>query len=194
MTSRGAIPAAASTRFVQTGSLPVYIALAAGTVIVALAGAFIAGWTDLRWPTAGGWPTAGVLGACVLIVVGAVAAVVQRDRLVLLLAAGLVGYGSGLLFLFTGAPDVAYTQFTVETVFVIVVASVLLALKRRQRAAALDEPLWRPGAFVIAVGFGGVITALLLVATAGSFDDALSQFFAATSVPGSMPVRVSRLK
>ena len=48
--------------------------------------------------------------------------------LVLLLAAGLVGYGSGLFFLFTGAPDVAFTQFTVETVFVIVVASVLLAL------------------------------------------------------------------
>ena len=129
------------------------------------------------------WPGVGIVGACLLIVAGAVAACMQRNRLVLLLAAGLVGYGSGLFFLFTGAPDVAYTQFTVETVFVIVVASVLLALKRQGRANAVDEPLWRPGAFVIAVGFAAMITALLLVATAGSFDTALSQFFAENSVP-----------
>ena len=107
----------------------------------------------------------------------------QRNRLVLLLAAGLVGYGSGLLFLFTGAPDVAYTQFTVETVFVIVVASILLALRRERRAIGLAEPLWRPGAFLIAAGFGAVITALLLAATAGDFDATLSDFFAGSSVP-----------
>lgn len=47
----------------------------------------------------------------------------------------------------------------------------------------LAEPLWRPGAFVIAAGFGAVITALLLAATAGSFDTTLSQFFAERSVP-----------
>ncbi|MGB5252921.1 MAG: hydrogen gas-evolving membrane-bound hydrogenase subunit E, partial [Sedimenticolaceae bacterium] len=47
----------------------------------------------------------------------------------------------------------------------------------------LDEPLWRPGAFALAAGFGVVVTALVLVATAGSFDPALSQFFAENSVP-----------
>ena len=130
--------AAACTRALQTGRLPTYVSLSVGTVVLAMAGAFAAGWDALRWPEAGHWPGVGVLGACALIVFGAIAAVVQRERLVLLLAAGLVGYGSGLLFLFTGAPDVAYTQFTVETVFVIVVASVLLALKRQQRAVAMD--------------------------------------------------------
>ncbi len=175
--------AATSTRGLQTGSLPAYVALAVGAVVVAMAAAFAAAWTQLYWPAADGLPSIGFFGACALIVFGAVAAVLQRDRLVLLLASGLVGYGSGLLFLFTGAPDVAYTQFTVETVFVIVVASVLLALKRQQRAGCLDEPLWRPGAFALAAGFGVVVTALLLVATAGSFDPALSQFFAENSVP-----------
>ena len=175
--------AAAATRALQTGSLPAYVALAVGTVIVAMAAAFAVAWTQLYWPAADGVPSIGLFGACALIIFGAIAAVLQRDRLVLLLAAGLVGYGSGLLFLFTGAPDVAYTQFTVETVFVIVVASVLLALRRQQRAGCLDEPLWRPGAFVLAAGFGVVVTALLLVATAGSFDTALSEFFAETSVP-----------
>ena len=175
--------AAISTRALQTGSLPTYVALAAGTVAVGLAAAFTVAWTQLTWPSVDAWPGVGIVGASLLIVAGAIAACMQRNRLVLLLAAGLVGYGSGLFFLFTGAPDVAYTQFTVETVFVIVVASVLLALKRQGRANAVDEPLWRPGAFVIAAGFAAVITALLLVATAGSFDTTLSQFFAENSVP-----------
>jgi multicomponent Na+:H+ antiporter subunit A len=175
--------AATSTRALQTGSLPAYVALAVGTVVVAMLAAFAVAWTQLHWSAADALPSIGLFGACALIVFGAVAAVLQRDRLVLLLASGLVGYGSGLLFLFTGAPDVAYTQFTVETVFVIVVASVLLALKRQQRAGCLDEPLWRPGAFVLAAGFGVVVTALLLVGTAGSLDPALSRFFAENSVP-----------
>ena len=48
---------------------------------------------------------------------------------------------------------------------------------------SLNEPLWRPGAFIVAVGLAAVMTGLLLVATAGSFDTALSQFFAENSVP-----------
>ena len=109
------------------------------------------------WPRIDTPASLGVIGACALIVIGAVAACLQRNRLVLLLAAGLVGYGSGLFFLFTGAPDVAFTQFTVETVFVIVVASVLLALKRQGRADSLDESLWRPAAFVIAAAFAAAV-------------------------------------
>ncbi len=174
--------AAAATRAVQSGWLPTYVGLAAGSIAIAMFAAFAVGWADLSWPSAGTAPGIDVLGACALIALGAVAAVVQRNRLVLLLAAGLVGYGSGLLFLFMGAPDVAYTQFTVETVFVIVVASVLLALKRKGRAACLEEPLWRPGALAIAAGTAAAITGLLLAATAVPFDNSLSQFFADYSV------------
>jgi multicomponent Na+:H+ antiporter subunit A len=175
--------ASASTRLLQNGSLPGYVALATASVALGLVMAFAVAWSDLQWPTDHGLPGVGLLGACALIVFGAIAAVLQRDRLVMLLAAGLVGYGSGLLFLFTGAPDVAYTQFTVETVFVIVVASVLLALRHERRTVSLDEPLWRPGALLLAAVFGAGVTALLLVATAGDFDPALTQFFAENSVP-----------
>ena len=175
--------AAFGTRLFQTGRLPAYMALAAGSVALALAAALWQAWDGLAWPHGGGWPSAGVAGACALIVLGALAACVVRDRLVLLLATGLVGYGSAVLFLFTGAPDVAYTQFTVETVFVIVVASVLLKLKRLGRAHSLAEPAFRPGALAVAAGLASVITALLLVATAGVFDPALSDYFAENSVP-----------
>jgi multicomponent Na+:H+ antiporter subunit A len=177
--------AAASTRALQTGRLPAYVALATATIGAAMAAAFAAAAAaqgGLAWPA---WeaPSAGFVGAALLICGGAVAACLLRDRLVLLLAAGLVGYGSALLFLFTGAPDVAYTQFTVETVFVIVVAAVLLKLKRMGLASSVPEPALRPLALALSVLLASVIALLLLVATAGAFDTALSDFFNANSVP-----------
>jgi multicomponent Na+:H+ antiporter subunit A len=175
--------AAGSTRLLQNGQLPTYVVLIAATVVIALLAALGFARGELDWPRPGPWPGLALVGACLLIVAGAVVACTLRDRLVMLLAAGLVGYGSGLVFLFAGAPDVAYTQFTVETVFVIVVASVLLALRRSRRTVSLEEPLWRPGAFLVSIAFGGVITLLLLLALGVTFDPALSQFFAERSVP-----------
>jgi multicomponent Na+:H+ antiporter subunit A len=174
--------AAASTRTLQDGRLPFYVGLVVVAVTLGMAAALLAGWSALDLPAPDA-PGAGVIAACVLIVLGAAFAAVLRDRLTLLLATGLVGYGSAVLFLFTGAPDVAFTQFTVETVFVIVVASVLLKLKKLGRATSVDEPGLRPLAFLVAAGFAGVVTLLLLVATAGAFDPALTRFFAEASVP-----------
>ena len=107
----------------------------------------------------------------------------MRERLVLLLAPGLVGYGSAVFFLFSGAPDVAYTQFAVETVFVIVVASVLIGLQRRAPARPVAERGLRPTALLLAAGWAAVVTLLMWVATAGPLDTALSDYFAARSVP-----------
>jgi multicomponent Na+:H+ antiporter subunit A len=118
-----------------------------------------------------------------LTALGAIAAAMLRNRLVMLLGAGVVGFGSAILFLFTGAPDVAFTQFVVETVFVIVAAAVLLALKRRGHAHSVDEKFPRLMALAVALGFATVLTLLLLVATAGEFDPALSTYFAERSVP-----------
>ena len=76
---------------------------------------------DWRWPPhAWAWVI-----ACLLMGAGAVAAIFLRQRLAVLMASGLVGYGSAVLFLFAGAPDLAFTQFVVETVLVVVAASVL---------------------------------------------------------------------
>jgi multicomponent Na+:H+ antiporter subunit A len=173
--------AAGATRTLQGGHLPTYMALTVGSVSAALVVLLVLGWGGLAVPS---WdtPSAGFLGGCLLVCLGAAFASVLRDRLVLLLATGLVGYGSAVIFLYAGAPDVAFTQFTVETVFVIVVASVLLQLKRLGRPDSLPEPGLRPGAFVVASAFGGAVTLLLLVATAGAFDPTLSQYFGEKSV------------
>jgi multicomponent Na+:H+ antiporter subunit A len=117
--------AAWQTRGLQHGRLNGYMRLLLTALLL------MAGWLcwysgirpslDWRWPPyAWGW---GV--ACLLIVAGAGAALVLRQRLAMLMASGLVGYGSAILFLFAGAPDLAFTQFAVETVLVVIAASVL---------------------------------------------------------------------
>jgi multicomponent Na+:H+ antiporter subunit A len=181
-----AIPrvAAACTRALQHGRLPAYGLLMTGTVAVSIAvplGLWIAS-APAPWPAAG-TASPGFIGSCALVVAGAVLATRLKDRLVLLLAAGLVGYGSAGVFLFAGAPDVAMTQFTVETVFVIVVAAVLLRLKQLGRAEGLPERSPAYGRAAVAIGFGVVLAALVLVTAAVPFDPALSRYFGETSVP-----------
>jgi multicomponent Na+:H+ antiporter subunit A len=175
------VVAAAVTRRLQHGDLPGYGTLVVGALALALAALGLMSGGPWEWPS---WvpPSLGFVGACVLVLSGSVLALFVTDRLVLLLAAGLVGFGSGVFFLFTGAPDVAYTQFVVETVFVIVVASVLLKLKRQGRGLSLAEPRWRPLAAVVSVLFGLVVAAVLLLATAAPQPSALSDFFAERSL------------
>jgi multicomponent Na+:H+ antiporter subunit A len=93
--------------------------------------------------------------AAALILVGAAGAVLLRDRLALLMASGLVGYGSAVLFLFAGAPDLAFTQFAVETVLVVIAASVL----PRFAPASQDPPRLAPLSLVLAIAAGGHLPA-----------------------------------
>jgi multicomponent Na+:H+ antiporter subunit A len=173
--------AAWATRGLQNGRLPAYVGWVVGTVTLGLALALWAGRSEWTWPTAA-WPSPGVAGAAGLIVLGSVSSVLVRDRLVLLLSVGLIGYGSAVMFLFLGASDVAYTQFTVETVFVIVAAAVLLKLRRMGLHRAVPEPAWRPGALVLSAAAASVLTALLLAVHATPFDPTLSDWFGEHSV------------
>jgi multicomponent Na+:H+ antiporter subunit A len=173
--------AAAVTRRVQHGRSPGYLALAVFTVSLGLAAVLWAAREVLVLP---GWalPSWGQAGAVAMVLAGAVAAVCVRQRLALLLSAGLVGYGTALWCLFSGAPDVAFTQFVVETVFVIIVAAVLLALAQRGRPASVDERALRRSAALLAGGFASALTLLWLAVAALPFDDALSRWFGAHSV------------
>lgn len=174
--------AARTTRKLQNGRLPGYGVILLGTVTLSLGLALVLGWRHWPWPA---WvtPSLGFAGACALVAAGAVLSLFQRDRLVLLLSAGLVGYGSAVFFLYAGAPDVAFTQFVVESVFVVVVASVLLKLRLQGYGQGLQERRWRPLQAWVALGFGAVVAAGLLIVVAVPFDDTLSAFFAQQSVP-----------
>lgn len=179
-----AIPASAAavTRSLQHGELPAYLSVVVGfctILLLAVGGAALRdnplpAFDPLTWGT-----TLALLMVCA----GGVFACALRNRLVLLLASGLVGYGSAVFFLFAGAPDLAFTQFTVETVFVVVVAAVLLRLKKLGHAQSLDEPRWRPASALLAAGFGLALTLLLMLALGHPYDPALSDYFSEHSLP-----------
>src|SRR3546814_15467355 len=88
-------------------------------------------------------------------------------------AVGCVGFGSAFICLLFGAPDLAFTQFAVETLFLVILTVLLLHLPhrepehrtRRQRVA--DAPL--------SIGMGAVVGGLLLAVTSGPFDRSLTR-------------------
>src|SRR5690606_27995710 len=112
-------------------------------------------------------------------VVGAVAAACARGLLLGLVGVGVVGYGSALLFLFHGAPDLALTQFAVETLVLIVLMAVMVRLPdRAERTRTVRERSVDVG---VAAAFGIIVFAALASMLAQPFDSRLSDFFGATS-------------
>jgi multicomponent Na+:H+ antiporter subunit A len=171
--------AAWQTRLLQHGHLSGYMRL---TLLALLAmGAYIWLYTDGRVVLQWNWPTHAWAWtvACLLIVAGAGAALLLRDRLGVLMASGLVGYGSAVLFLFAGAPDLAFTQFAVETVLVVVAASVL---PRYGRAMPRRAPWrWVNGVLAVTAGVG---TFLLLAHLQGlPVNTELADGFGRMSLP-----------
>jgi len=176
----GGLPRVAAwhTRTLQHGALDGYLRL----TVAALLALGAAGWwvAGFPWPStypagAGRWD---LVAAATLIAAGAVAAPFLRDRLALLMAVGLVGYGSAALFLFAGAPDVAFTQFAVETALVVVASAVL---PRYGRALRYAEPWVRNALLAAAAGFGTFV--LLAGMFALPTDTSLAGWFAAHSLP-----------
>ncbi len=175
-----AIPAAAAvTPRLQNGSLVAYAAMLAVFVVAVLVAALWLAPPGL-WP-AGQWPSLAVAGACLAIVAAAAAVCVLRDSFVLLLASGLVGLGCALVFLFLGAPDLAFTQFAVEVAFVVVIAAILLRVRRLDLDPAGPQRAWTRA--VVAIAFGAVAAGLLLAAAAGPIDGTLAQYFNSRAVP-----------
>ena len=123
-----------------------------------------------------------VFGALALLTAAALTACVVRDSFLLLLASGLTGLSCAVMFLFLGAPDLAFTQFSVEVAFVVIIASTLLRVRHLDlRPTAKTPGILRASLSVIS---GALVTVLSLLALgSGSFDPALTQFFSEHSVP-----------
>ena len=171
--------AAAQTRLLMRGGTSIHL-----FVILAVAGLLL--WTALAPLTGLSAPpmpradwVAWILAA--LVVLEAIGAVRARQQLAGAAALGALGFSVALLFLLAGAPDLATTQFLVETLIVLVLVLVL------RRLPATPEPRpgagRRAGAAAAALAVGGGFTALMLGVVAGPYDPALADFFANASVP-----------
>ena len=137
-------------------------------------------WSDLRFYEA---------GLAVLILLAVLAAVLLKSRLAAIAALGVVGYGVALVFVLFGAPDLAMTQFLVETLTVILFVLVFYHLPE-SRIVSGRAARWRDAA--LAVAAGAVMTALVLVGTPENYPP-ISAYFAEHSVPrGPRPERRQR--
>ena len=119
-----------------------------------------------------------VLGVAVA---GAVASTLTPSLLAAVVAVGIVGFASALLFLMNGAPDLALTQFGVETLFVVMVMAVLLRLP-------LHSPSMRTSGerrldATLSAAFGLLVFIALASMSAAPLDTRLSDYFAAVSLP-----------
>ena len=155
--------AALHTRLLQSGKLDSYLLMTMLSILIMIG--FVAMQSEFEWKWVWDWQQQGWawLVAGMLIMIGAIAAVGLKDRFSILMAAGLVGYGISVLFLFAGAPDLAFTQFTVETVLV-VVAVALLPLFRSATVAEsrIGSPLKLIVALLAGVGTFFLLTNMLL--------------------------------
>ncbi|MGH9133437.1 MAG: hydrogen gas-evolving membrane-bound hydrogenase subunit E [Ilumatobacteraceae bacterium] len=117
------------TGALQNGSLPFYAAVILVTasvgpgVVLARSGDW-AGWPEVLDTPAHLPVVAGLVG-------GAIGAALVRRRLAAVVFLSLVGYGMAGLFVVEGAPDLALTQVTVETLSTVVFVLVLRRLPPR---------------------------------------------------------------
>jgi multicomponent Na+:H+ antiporter subunit A len=170
--------AVAVTRSLQSGSLRAYLVIILTTLVIAT-GLTLHG--DVGWPL--GFDVSPLTlpetVICVLTMVAALAAARATSRLAAIAALGSVGYGVSLLFVFFGAPDLALTQFAIETLTVILFVLVIYRLPQFSRYSA---PLMRLRDAAVALGVGLLMAALVLVAAASPLPSRLAPYFAAESL------------
>jgi multicomponent Na+:H+ antiporter subunit A len=114
-----------------------------------------------------------------LILIATVVAAQAQSRLAAVAALGVVGYGVALIFILFGAPDLAMTQFAIETLTVILF---VLVLYRLPRFAILTSTPARLRDIVVASMAGGLMTALILVVTSTPTTSRLTPYFAENSL------------
>jgi len=168
------------TRRMQNGNLQWYLtvtvlAFALPSLVVQIGAGGLPVWPD--------WPTAPLLewGLVGLLLAGALGALLINSRVGAIATLGVVGYAVALIFLVRSAPDLAFTQFMVETLIVVILA---LALMRLPLGSGPRRPVGRMIADgAVAIAAGTTTTLLLLAVVQGELDLRLSDYFAAESVP-----------
>ncbi|HUF99201.1 MAG TPA: hydrogen gas-evolving membrane-bound hydrogenase subunit E [Ilumatobacter sp.] len=169
------------TATVQNGSLPLYLMVILAVAALAPLGPAV---SELdTWPAIVGdvpvhIPLAAVIAA------GAIGAAVVRRRIAAALLLGAVGYAMAGFYVVQGAPDLALTQFAIETLATVLFVLVLRFLPRQFEAgrAAVTVPI----RLAVSVAVGVSVFVLALVASAARRDvsqDQISGEMLARSVP-----------
>ncbi|MCG5432229.1 Na+/H+ antiporter subunit A [Mycobacterium sp. MYCO198283] len=150
------------TAVTQRGSIPATQAVILATLVTLPLAVLTLGSRDR--PALAAWDSALQAVVVLLMVAAAVAATAMRNRLAAVLLVGITGYGCGAIFAFHGAPDLALTQFLVETLMLVFFVLVLRALPAESDVGNINR-LRLPRA-LLAVAVGATVTTLASFAMA----------------------------
>jgi multicomponent Na+:H+ antiporter subunit A len=112
-----------------------------------------------------------------VVIGGAIAATVARSTMAAVLSLGAVGYGIATIFLIFGAPDLAMTQLSVETLTVLIY---VLVFRHFRSLGILSPGLIRFRDSLIAVAIGTIVGGLVLAVATTDTAPRLREYFAAT--------------
>lgn len=118
-----------------------------------------------------------ILGA--VVIMAAMNTIRSRSRLASVVSIGVVGLSIAIVFVMYGAPDLALTQFAIETLTVILF---VLVLYRLPRYLPLSDRFRRYNDMILAVAAGALMTYVVLVVVSGDLQSPLKEYFAANSL------------
>lgn len=168
-----------TTRLLQNGDQRTYTAVVTGALVLA------GGWLLLRsgpleFGAAGGSFSLAQLTILLFMCAGALTAAITRGLVATLIGAGMVGFGSAVIYLLNGAPDLSLTQFAVEALVLVVLMALLMRLR-------LSPPKTRtPGErrldLGISAAFGLVMFLALTAMLSVTPGDRLAEYYSARSL------------
>jgi multicomponent Na+:H+ antiporter subunit A len=143
----------------QVGSLPTYLAVVLGAVVLLPGSALMFGTALPDAQALYDTPMQVPLG--ILVVVAALAMIGARRRFTAVLLVGVIGYGIGGLFVVDGAPDLALAQFLIETLTLVAFVFVLRRLPAQFGRTDSRPAVQLPKALIAVAG--GVLIAFSAV-------------------------------
>ncbi|MEU4516650.1 hydrogen gas-evolving membrane-bound hydrogenase subunit E [Nonomuraea wenchangensis] len=159
----------------QRGSLPFSLGVILLVLVALPGGVMLAG---RPWSAEGRlWDTPAQAVVAAAVIVAAVIAVRASRRLTAMILVGVTGYGTAVLFVLHGAPDLALTQFLVETVTIAMFVLVLRRLPPR-----FSRRPSRRGRAAIGVAVGVVAAGMAYAATSARQAEPISSGFADLAV------------
>lgn len=165
----------AVTRIVQPGRLEIYITV---TFVLLALTLLVPPFVYGEWPDMPTWPQEVYFHEWVIILlalIGLATVLRASDRLTAIVSLGIQGFAVAVIFLLFGAADLAFTQFMVETLSVVILALVMTRLRLSPRDHRPPRQLLIDSTIAISCGLG--FTLLLMKTTQLPFNLELTEFF-----------------
>lgn len=167
------------TRLLQNGYMRYYIVLIVSTAL-GLTGYVLFTSVDMSVIDISFDITFSEVVILLVMIAASFTAIRAKRRLSAIASLGVVGYGVAIIFILYGAPDLALTQFSIETLTVILF---VLAIYRLPKYLPFSNTTLRIRDFIIAAASGVMMTMIVLLVTSEEMVSQLKSFFAENSLP-----------